>query len=386
MNTVQEIINEFAAEIISVSKIAVTAERVFTEKKSCYLTREEFSYPTNIGLNRIAPSITSDQFEKNHAYDISDNNTNDEILNVYAPGRHGIIDKVNFRDLRTFQQAWANISPSKIQKLNALSLTNGCSPGFLDRDNHTEYIPLAIGEPSYLALKTCEQLHKEYYRQTDQAELDLQSFIAIREQISNSVNPPLPSNETYEAGFPLLAYHNRNIKPDSKDNDFKFIKIVLFRNSSVPQRGKGFSDTYIIRTYKTTRAKTTVKSITYITDWQTAYDRAKEMYSQIALSSKYCELYDIENINEYIREHVRPSDESYRFVPDGYFGEHSYIHDRDSNKYITVPEYKIKFRKDLAKKAKNAVKNGDKILEEKMKEISKNPEKYQEMKSFLMSL
>lgn len=391
MNTVQEIINEVAAEIISVSKIAVTAERVFTEQKSCYLTREEIPHPYHaLMMNRIDNTISHEDFIKKYSFDLSTTNTQEEIFNIYIPGRWGQLNNgakgiVNYSDERDYNQTFSVMSDDTIQKINEGFVNSTISTSFLDRESHTEYLPVILQEPSYLAFKKSEGLHSANFSKIDQGILDRQSYYEIKNQAYNDTH--YDTKEEFVFSFPLLAYKTKiKINDNSKDIRFEFIKIVVYRDSSLTFGREGLSDTYIIRTYKTTKAKTTVNSLTYITDFHACIERAKEIYNGYAMSSKWMELYDIENINEYIRERVKPSDESYRFVPDGYFGEKSYIHDRETNKYLTVPEYKIKFRKDLAKKAKNAVKNGDKILEEKMKEISKNPEKYQEMKSFLMSL
>lgn len=323
----------------------------FKNEKNCYLTREELyrlNYINSGAMGAMAERDT-ESIPVVHTTPsgqlIRESYVVDFVNSSFAPEMH--LDEMRYGMMNENQ--YDSVYRNGINVDKTIKHTD-C----LQRNT---YIPIKISKPGkrdYTQLYASGNqalIHIEYFRnKIDQAILDRYSHWGILNQIS-PVSPGKPVDEIFEFSFPLLGRERGKNPKGKKENKYDFIKIVV---SSITYPPNKYQTQFIIRTFRITNAKTHCTKRYFVGHYCEAYKEASTIYRKAA--NNMLELYDLDNVNDFIDLRISPDDPKIRFIPDGYFKDDAYVHDRDTNKYYTMGEWRLIEKKKAKERMKNQIK------------------------------
>lgn len=330
---------------------AVTPKYQFKNEKNCYLTREEIYRLDNTNpivlysmanrdLNTIPTVVKSNNpqiIRQSYVVGLSIN---------YAPEMH--LDEMNSGLI--YENIYDSVYRNGINQ----------ETGVLEKDclARATYVPIEIskqGKRDFTQLFASGNkplIHLEYFkRKVDQGILDRLSYWDIAYKTSKVNQQQSNQDEIFEFSFPILGQEKGKNPKGKKEKRYDFIKITV---CSVVNPPNEYQTQFVIRTFRITNAKTHCTKRYFVGHYCEAYKEAAHIYRKAA--NGMLELYDLDNVNDFIALRIYPDDPKIRFIPDGYFKDEAYVHDRDTDKYYTMGEWRLIEKKKAKERMKNQIK------------------------------
>lgn len=335
---------ELVANATATTQPQPPAKYEFKQQKDFRLTREEiFRISQNNG--GAGTSIAFAEREEKSKVHFDKHATSAHgvamIANCYIPEpykqspdtRHNTMLWVN--DEFTFNSLYRDVI-NKLPATDTMKQMKYCPVELPNSNSGRKY--------SNFMFKGCPLLHLEYFKKNvDQGQFDHSNSWEIARQ-ENAKTQNLSDCENFEFSMPMLAFQTSSPNRKSKkEKKYDFIKIVVHSLNQGPMTD--LERQFVIRVFRITNAKTHCSKRYLIGTYERAFTEASTLYRKYG--HRYIELFDLENINEFNEKHTKPDDAMIRFVPDGYYKDHAYVHDRSQDKYVTMGEWRVIEKKKM---------------------------------------
>lgn len=352
----------------------------FTSPKNAYISRDEYLRldPTIQSAERVDPNKRS---AKNLMVEVDANNSRD-ICDAYIPSFYDVEHEVgSVSDCRSDAERLGEMTEEEYEGMYGDNLTKAFNgKPYKSRFDHDEYVPLintmydldgsVQKEWSVWGYKGYKsKYHSQYFmKKVDQGILDA--------TVSYNISMEKGFDELTAFSFPYLAGTNESNKT------YDFIKIIVsYKNFERNLKSQFPEYDYVIRIFRITNSKTSCTERYVHGDEDLAYEVAKDIYYKWENKSQYCVMYDLEAVNDIIKQNINPIDESVRFLPDGFYKDKAYVHDRESDSYVELGDWKKRIKKKAIlaeKQSKKLIKDMDKnkevmdLIKQKAAELTKN--------------